>query len=204
MACPSGRLEAVSSAADGGPKHVSLRLLTCILVMLSAVGHAADIRVGEKLPPLRIADLGECVIHGDETVFEPWESSTMLGKVQIVEYVAARAGVARLHRPLYDAIREAGFSAAELAVTKLVNADDALWGTSGLVTSKVGENKKEFPENSLVVDAKGIGLRRWGLQQGSGAIALLDRSGDVLFFKEGGLTDDEIHTVVALIRERLR
>ena len=183
---------------------MSLRLLTCILVMLSAVGHAADIRVGEKLPPLRIADLGECVIHGDETVFEPWESSTMLGKVQIVEYVAARAGIDRLHRPLFDAIAEAGFPAAALAVTKLVNADDALWGTSGLVTSKVGENKKEFPENSLVVDAKGIGLRRWGLQQGSGAIALLDRSGDVLFFKEGGLTDDEIHTVVALIRERLR
>ena len=59
-------------------------------------------------------------------------------------------------------------------------------------------------QNRLVVDARGIGLRRWGLQEGSGAIALLDRSGDVLFFKEGGLTDDEVRTVVALVRERLR
>jgi YtfJ family uncharacterized protein len=171
--------------------------------MLSAVAHAAQIRVGDELPPLRIADLGECLIRGQEPVFEPWDSSSMRGKLQLVEYVAARAGIDRLHKPLYDAIRAAAFPAGRLGVIKLVNSDDALWGTSGMVASKVGENKKEIPENRLVVDAEGIGLRRWGLQEKSGAVALLDRSGRVLFFKEGGLTKGEIRTVVDLVRNSL-
>jgi YtfJ family uncharacterized protein len=171
--------------------------------VLTAVVHAADIRVGERLPALRIADLGECVLRGEDAVYAPWESSAMLGRIRIVEYVAARVTVSRIHEPLYDEVRRARFPAGELAVTKLVNSDDALLGTSGLVASKVAENKRESPENSLVVDANGIGLRRWGLQEGSGALALLDRSGEVLFFKEGGLTGDEIDTVVSLIRERL-
>jgi YtfJ family uncharacterized protein len=196
-------VERPRSAASGAAKHRPLLTLACILTMLSTVGYAAEIRVGERLPPLRIADLGECMIRGEEAVFEPWDSSALLGRIRVVEYVAARASTSRLHEPLYDEIAKAGFPPGELVVTKLVNSDDALWGTSGLVASKVGDNKKEFPENILVVDAKGIGRRRWGLKEASGAIALLDRSGEVLFFKEGGLTEDEIRTVVALVKEHL-
>jgi uncharacterized protein len=177
--------------------------LASLLALHATAAHAAAIRVGEGLPPLAIVDLGECVVRGEEVAFEPWESASLRGELQLVEYVAARISVSRIHAPLYEAIERAGFPAGEIGVTKLVNSDDALWGTSGLVASKVGENKKEFPANRLVVDATGLGLRQWSLQEGSGAVALLDRSGSVLFFKEGGLTEDEIETVVALVRERL-
>jgi uncharacterized protein len=184
-------------------RGVLKRAVAATIIALATLAHAADIRVGDPLPPLRIAELGECVIRGEEAVFEPWDSNRLQGKLALVEYVAARAGVARIHEPLYDEIEKARFPPGALAVTKLVNSDDALWGTSGMVASKVVENKKTFPENSLVVDANGIGLRRWRLREGTGAVALLDRSGEVLFFKEGGPTEDEIRAIVTLITERL-
>jgi uncharacterized protein len=171
----------------------------CALALVVAPAHGAEVKVGESLPPLRIDDLGECVIHGEDTAFEPWDSARP-GRIQLVAYLPARLGVDRIHAPLYDALRKAGFPRGEPATTKLVNADDALWGTAGLVPSNIAKNKRQSPDNHLVVDTQGIGRRRWGLEEGDAAIILLDPSGKVLFFKEGELTADEIDAVVALVK----
>lgn len=191
------------SLARGARGRAARAVLSLLLVLPAMPSGAAAIRVGETLPSLQIRDLGECMLRGDDVAFEPWDSSGLGGALQLVEYVAARVTVSSIHAPVYDAIESASVPAGALVVTKLVNADDALWGTAGLVPGKVGDNKRENPDIHLVVDTAGAGLRRWQLEEGSGALALVDRDGKVLFFKEHGLTEDEIATLVRLVRERL-
>lgn len=182
-----------------------MRLLLLVLTqMLSAVAAiAAPITVGEPFPAIAIERLGECVIEGNGTAFRPWRSDSMLGRVQVFEYVAARAGIDGVHRAFFAQVRQAQFPAERFAITKLVNADDALWGTSGLVADEIRKNKRQTPDVVLVVDAEGRGLREWRLAAKSAALAILDRQGKVLFFKEGALTDEEIRAGIALIRRQL-
>ena len=175
-----------------------------LLLSLPLLSQAATITPGQKLPPLRIAELGECVIKGDDTAFEPWQSSQLLGRVQVVEYMAARAGIDKVQQKLYAAIKAAQLPTDRFAVAKLVNADDALIGTSGLVAPEVRKNKKGLRDETLVVDADGVGLKSWELKPKSSAIAIVDASGTVLFFKEGALSDEEITLALALIRQQLK
>ena len=167
------------------------------------IRSAAAIAVGEKLPPLQIADIGECLIKGDEAVFKPWQSSQLLGKVHLVEYMAARAGIDKVQQPLYTAIKAAQLPPENFGLAKLVNADDALLGTSGMVAPEVRKSKKQLPQEIFVVDAAGAGRAQWQLQEKGSAVAIVDAAGTVLFFKEGALTDAEIAQAIALIRQHL-
>lgn len=178
-------------------------LLVLIQMLLAAPAISAPIAVGQSFPAIAIERLGECVIEGDGTAFRPWRSDSMLGRVQVFEYVAARAGIDGVHRAFFADVQQAQFPVERFAITKLVNADDALWGTSGLVSDEIRKNKRQTPDVVLVVDAEGRGLREWRLAPKSAALAILDRHGKVLFFKEGALTDDEVRAGIALIRRQL-
>lgn len=181
-----------------------IRVWLVLIQMLSAApALAAPVTVGQPFPAIAIENIGECVIEGEGTAFRPWHSNRMLGKVQVVEYVAARAGIDAVHRAFFAEVRQARFPAQHFAVTRLVNADDALWGTSGLVPEEIRKNKRQTPDVHLVVDAEGRGLREWRLAPKGAALAILDRHGKVLFFKEGALTDEEIRTSIALLVQQV-
>ena len=182
----------------------AIRSITAFVLLLgSALSFAANITVGEKLPALKIDDKGECVLKGSQTEFVPWNSGSLGGKVEVVEYVAARAGIDDIHKPFFDVFKKEAFPAAQVGVIKLVNSDDAMWGTSGLVAGEIRKNKKQEPDTRLVVDADGLGLKLWKLHEKQASLAILDQQGNVLFFKEGPLTDAEISTNIALIKQQL-
>ena len=178
--------------------------LLTLTLLLPLGGHAAAIATGQPLPPLQIDELGECVLRGDDTAFVPWRSDSLSGKVQVVEYMAARAGIDKIQQPLYAAINAAALPADRLALVKLVNADDALFGTGALVAPEIGKNKRLRTDETLVVDAEGVGRQRWQLQPKGSAVAIVDATGTVLFFKEGALTADEVAQAVTLLRQQLQ
>lgn len=180
-----------------------LLLLVLMPMLWGASVIAAPITVGQPFPAIAIVNIGECVIEGAGTAFRPWDSNSMLGKVQVFEYVAARAGIDAVHRPFFEELQRERIPAQHLAITKVVNSDDALWGTSGLVPDEIRKNKRQAPDVALVVDAEGRGLREWRLAPKGAALAILDRHGRVLFFKEGALTDEEIRTSITLLRRQL-
>ncbi len=184
-------------------RHLFTSTLLLLALALPVFGYAATIQVGEQLSPLRITEPGECVMRDGEAVFQPWASSDLLGRVHVIEYLAARAGIDKVQRPLYTAIEAAQLPPEHFAVAKLVNADDALFGTSGLVAPEVRKSKQQLPQEILVVDANGAGRKLWALQPKSSAVAIVDARGTVLFFKEGALTGAEVEQALALIRQNL-
>jgi YtfJ family uncharacterized protein len=181
--------------------------LTIIFAVLCAVlpflTQAAAIKVGQQLTPLAIKTEGEIVLQGDTISHKEWSSDSMRGKVQVFQYMAARMGMDKIHKPFIDAVTLASFPVDKFAVTTLINVDDAMWGTSGLISSELERNKKKHPKAVMVVDKKGTGLKLWNLQSKTSAIVILDGAGKVLFFKEGTLTDKDIEANLVLIEQSL-
>lgn len=171
-------------------------------LVLPSLGFSASITVGQSLSALSGNDVEECVIEGDEVVLKPWNSSQLNGKVQVVEYMAARAGVDKVNENFFNALKTSGMD-EQVGMAKLVNSDDALWGTSGMVAVEMKKNKKKTPELTMVIDSEGVGQQQWDLEKKGVALMILDPRGEVLFFKEGQLSSDDIRTALAKIRAQL-
>ena len=55
----------------------------------------------------------------------------------------------------------------------------------------------------LIADAKGDGQKTWGLKKESSAIIVLDKQGNVVFFKDGALTPQEVQATIKQIESLL-
>jgi len=160
---------------------------------------------GQPLPVLDIEVGGEIFLSDDNIVERPWSSKTFesKGKVQLVQYVAANRGIMRKNKPFTQAIINKNFPPEKLSKTVIVNMADTMSFAKGIVVSKVAKNKAERQHISFVMDNDGVGLQRWGVKNKGCAIIVLDASGNVLFAKNGPLSELEIAHTLALIEQQM-
>lgn len=92
----------------------------------------------------------------------------------------------------------------KVLVAVIINLDDALWGTTGLVQGEMKSTKKKHPQSNIVADKKGVARKAWDLKEQSAAMAILDTDGTVLFFKEGKPTEQETKAIIGMIDQRLQ
>jgi hypothetical protein len=175
--------------------YLLLSLLLC-LPAWSAVALAP----GDTLPPLRVEQLGELHVEGDEIRYAPWDSSQLQHKVQVVQYMAARPGSRDLNKPFTDRLRDSGIPIDRYHVTTIVNLDDALFGSSSIVASELEKNKKRYFRSSIVADKEGLGLAAWRLAPKSSAIIVLGLDGRVAFFRDGAMSTAEVEQALELVR----
>lgn len=180
---------------------------------------AEGIVVGQKLPSVTIENKGQMVVEsvvvddimvlkdGTGISYETFNSDDLTGKIRTVYYMAARTGIEDINQPFID-----GLIAAKLPeftpdgsykTTTILNTDDAMWGTSGIATGRLEDSQRKTAYAFFVVDAEGLGLKKWGLKAKGTAIIVLDRDGKVLYFKDGKMSADEISSTVALIEKHL-
>jgi len=175
--------------------------LLSILLILSSSACGASLQLNQPLPQLVVSDLGECVIAEGKGVFLPWQSDSRLGKIQIIEYVPARVGVDKIHQSFYEGLEADGLLLSDsVEVTRVVNARDATWGTSGLVAGEVKKSKLKDPNFNFVVDAKGIGRERWGFQRKAVNLVILDRKGRVVFTASQKMSNDALASSLNLMK----
>jgi hypothetical protein len=177
----------------------SRTLALALLLFLPAWGVAA-VSTGNPLPQLRVEKLGEMHVEGEDVRYAPWDSGALRGKVQVVQYMAARPGSRDLNKPFTDRLRDSGIPIEHYHVTTIVNLDDALFGSRGIVVSELEKNKKRYYRSSIVADEGGLGLEAWRLAPKSSAIIILDAEGRVAFFRDGAMSVEEIEQALALVR----
>lgn len=176
--------------------------LPALLAVWISGAMAQPIQVGKPLP-LTIAERGKLVLHDDDIVYRPWQSDSVDGKVTFLMYLAGRKSADDINHHVTDVLDAAKFPPARLRSVTLVNAGDAAWMTGGFVASELEKEKRKHPQATLVLDKDGNGRKAWDLKHDSSAIMVLDKTGKVLFFKDGRLSDEETDHVMSLIRERL-
>jgi YtfJ family uncharacterized protein len=172
-------------------------LCLCALLLASAASLADGIDLGQPLPDLNINDRGELLLKGDDFSFAPWALPAGIGKIHILQYMAATKGASELNKPFTDRLKD--IPNPNYLVTTVLNLDDAMWGTSGFVISEVKKNKRQFPGSTMVLDAAGRGLEVWKLQSKSSTIVVMDAQGSVQFLKDGAMDENEIEKALKFI-----
>ena len=183
----------------------TLVLLVAMTIMTALSSNAlAAITVGQTLPPITVEQNGELLIKGDKISYANWNTDAMAGKVHVLQYLAGRLAARNLNKPLTDKLAEIDLPLDHYRVTTIINLDDAMFGTSGIVSSEFESNKKKYPRSSMVADKKGLGAEKWDLKPQGSAIFVISAEGKVLFFKDGGLTNEEIDSVIELVKQQIQ
>ncbi|MEF1298100.1 YtfJ family protein, partial [Vibrio parahaemolyticus] len=146
---------------------------------------------------------GEMTLQGDDVAYQPWATQQMLGKVRVIQAIAGRSKAKEMNAPLMSAITAAHFPEDQYQTTTVINQEDAIWGTGTFVKSSAEDSKKTFSWSSMVLDKNGVLATTWDLQQESSAIIVQNKQGEILFVKEGALTQDEVTHVIELIKQNI-
>lgn len=174
-----------------------------VLGLLASYAQAEKPVLNSALPALAIEDRGQMLLDGDDSIsYAPWSSDANPGKVHVVQYVAATRSASKAYSPFTDKLAEA-FSPEDFHVTTIINLDDALWGTTGLVVSEVEDSKRKFPKSTLVLDENGAGIKGWGLTKKGFALAILDRQGSVLYFTQNPMVDGDLEDMVNMVKSQI-
>lgn len=196
-------------------------VLSCLL-LISQPGikaFASKIEVGNKLPEIEVKTRGimvpEYEIQDNKMVFvkdggieyKPWSSHELKGRVATIYHLAARNGIEDINKQYIDALIKAKLPEklpqSKYKTTTILNTNDALWGTAGIAAGKFEKSQKKYAYAFHVSDKEGVAQRIWGLEKKNSAVIVLDKEGNILFFKEGKLSNEEIDKAVSLIKKEL-
>lgn len=176
-------------------------LLSLLFICSPALAH--NIELGHNVPSVNVDRYGEVILKGKDTAYQTWQSQQMTGKVRVIQAIAGRSSAKEMNAPLMSAITDADFPKQDYQTTTIINQDDAMWGTGSFVKSSAEDSKQEFSWSSIVLDEDGVVASTWQLKPESSAIVVQDKKGQVLFVKEGSLSDAEIEHVIKLVRQSL-
>lgn len=181
-----------------------LRYTLASLLMALGVSAQAAVTPDATLPTVNVVNGGELVLQSGDIHYTPWQSEQLTGKVYVVQHIAGRSSAKELNAPLIDRIKAAELPKDRYQTVTVVNTDDAIWGTGGIVKGKLESSKEEFPWSMMVLDEEGAARSAWDLQEESSAIIVVDAQNRVRWMKEGALNNQEQQEVMDLIQTLLK
>lgn len=161
--------------------------------------------LSESLEAIHITgeNAGELVLTENKLSLAPWQSTALSGKARTVMHMAGRKSARKMQDAFIEALKAAKFDAQYYQTTSIVDLSDAIWGTGSFVESKLEQNKRSFPWSSVVLDRDGAFRAAHKLTPSSSAVYVLDGNGEILFSKEGQLSQTEIDTIIALLNTEI-
>lgn len=173
-------------------------LLLALCLLAAAPLHA--LQAGDPLPLLQVEKLGEILVQDGKMGFRPWQSAPLGDRIHIVQYMAARMSARRQSKPFTDSLEKSGIPYFRYHITTVVNLDDAMFGTRGMVLSELEKNKRKYGLSTIVADEVGRGRALWNLQEGSSAVIMLDTASRVLYFHQGPMQPADIEEALRVVR----
>ena len=174
--------------------------MTAITALLSSHVFAHNVQLNQSLPHVNVDSDGEIII-GTSIGYQKWDSSTLTGKVRVLQHIAGRSNVKEKNQPLIEAIKAANFDRNKYQTTTIINADDAVIATGPFVKSSAENGKKDNPHSQVVLDQKSAVKNAWNLKEKESFIAVLDKNGKVKFVSEGKLSSAQIQQVITLVQD---
>lgn len=155
--------------------------------------------VDQTLPPLSIPDRGELVLEDNEFRYSAWSSNQTPDRVHVIQYIAASLSGKKRFERFTDQLRDA-VDPEQYHVTTILNLDAALWGTTGFVLSELKDNKRRYPDATMVLDEEGVGVQRWQLGKEGAVLLILDAAGIVRYVGREAISSEQAPQVVELLR----
>lgn len=164
---------------------------------------AHTVQLNTHLPIVNVVQDGELIVQDKKVAYQNWSTTTLTGKVRVLQHIAGRSSVKEKNEPLMNAIRQANFDRSKYQTTTIINADDAIIATGTFVKSSAEDGKLKNPHSQVVLDQNSSVKKAWGLKEKESFIAVLDKNGKVQFTSEGKLSAQQIQQVMDLVNQLL-
>lgn len=168
-----------------------LATIAALLGFASAAWAAPG--AGDVLSALSLDDCGEIQLGGDEVSYHRWAHA---GAPLLLHFMAARPGLGDENSDVLRHVLTQRPAMLPLTVT-LINQQDAIWGTGGLIKGIIEGRKRELPHARMVIDCEGSVGKAWELPEGSSVLMLLDAEGEVRFVHFGRTPEERVLALIA-------
>ncbi|RLA71387.1 MAG: transcriptional regulator [Epsilonproteobacteria bacterium] len=129
-----------------------------------------------------------------------FSSHTLRDKVHVIFYVDPDEK--DLNNPLSDALKAEAFDRSKYGSVAIINMD-ATWLPNFAIASSLEEKQEKFPDTLYVKDLQKVLVEQWDIADDNSDIIILDKNGNVLYVYEGKLDEEQISTVIALVKENI-
>ncbi len=129
-----------------------------------------------------------------------WNSSTVKDKVYVMFYVDPDEKdtnshfSAALKAKQYDRTNYGSLAVINLAAT---------WKPNFAIESVLAEKQLEFPDTIYVKDKESVLVNEWEIADNSSNIIIFSKTGEVIFYKEGKLSEEDVTRAMNLIEINL-
>jgi predicted transcriptional regulator len=159
---------------------------------LAAALSAAALLPGQK--PKTVVLKGE---DGGLVDGTPWTSDLIKDKVWAVFYVDPDEKDA--NEALEAALKAENFPKDKYASMAIINME-ATWLPNAAIASSLKSKQADFPDTMYVKDMKKALVHAWGLKDDAYDALVFDRTGRLVFAKDGAFTKPDTAAMIAAIR----
>jgi hypothetical protein len=131
---------------------------------------------------------------------KPWSSDELKGKVHVLFYVDPDEK--DTNNDASEAIDKEKFPAEKFQSVAIINMA-ATFMPNFLISSSVKEKQEKYPRTLYLRDYKKVLVQEWKLADDSSDIVAFDKSGKVIFRKDGKLSPEEIQKLIKAIKDNL-
>ena len=172
-----------------------MKLKYFILPMILALNLSA-ITLGEVPKNVTIDnDNGGMVADG-----AAWNSSSIKDKVIVMFYIDPDEKDTNAH--FSKALKEKKFDSTKFGSIAIVNLA-ATWKPNFVIESILKTKQKEFPNTIYVKDKNSVLVKEWKIDDDASNILIFSKNGELLFYKSGAMSEEEIDQTLKLIEKNL-
>jgi YtfJ family uncharacterized protein len=175
----------------------ALRVVLALLFLVTLVPAAAwaGAELGQVPPKVELKDALGGRLDG-----KPWSSEELKGKVHVLFYVDPDEK--DTNNETSEALDKEKFPSEKFQSVAIINMA-ATWMPNFAISSSLKEKQEKYPRTLYVRDYKKVLVQEWKLTDDSSDILAFDKSGKIIFRKDGKLTPEEIQALLKVIRDNL-
>jgi YtfJ family uncharacterized protein len=176
---------------------VALRMMLAALFVVSLVPAVAwaGAEMGQVPPQVELKDNLGGRLDG-----KPWSSDELKGKVHVLFYVDPDEK--DTNNDTSEALDKEKFPKEKFQSVAIINMA-ATFMPNFLVSSSLKEKQEKYPRTLYLRDYKRVLVQQWELADDSSDILAFDKSGKVIFRKDGKLTPEETQKLIKAIKDNL-
>lgn len=129
-----------------------------------------------------------------------WSSDSLKDKVHVLFYVDPDEK--ELNEHVGERLKKENFNRKNYASVAVINMD-ATWLPNFALENALKKKQEKYPDTLYVKDLKKVLVSKWELKDDSSNVLLFDKSGKLIFKIEGKASNDQLESLVKMIKENL-